>query len=200
MAGLFLLTAGVDLDAVLARAEAQARLAVAADAVAGGWIFHQQQKGVDGGYKLQERIDGIRVYRRWPKRRGRQGWDRRQRDLNALAGSPRASTSPRAAALICSLGTPPIWGQQAQLHTQADSPLAESLLSRTLGVEPRLLHRPRAQAQFVVLGVNSIDNRWPSTDIDGPALTAIANNYSYRNRGDRGSLVLEEQQPTGHSQ
>ena len=25
------------------------------------------------------------------------------------------------------------------------------------------------------------------------SLTAIANNYNYRNRGDRGSLVLEEQ-------
>ena len=51
---------------------------------------------------------------------------------------------------------------------------------------------PERRPQFVVLGVNSIDNRWLSTGLDGPALTAIANNYSYRNRGDRGSLVLEE--------
>ena len=40
--------------------------------------------------------------------------------------------------------------------------------------------------------MNSIDNRWPSTGLDGPALTAIANNYSYRRKGNLGSLILEE--------
>ncbi|MEB3176614.1 MAG: hypothetical protein VKJ87_03340, partial [Synechococcus sp.] len=64
---------------------------------------------------------------------------------------------------------------------------------------PELLELNRAffsatnqqRPDFVILSRNMIDNRWPSVGLDGPALSEIARHYQLRNRGSKGSLVLE---------
>ena len=50
---------------------------------------------------------------------------------------------------------------------------------------------PERRPQFVILNRKMIDNRWPSVDLDGPALTEIAAHYRFHSLGSKGSLVLE---------
>lgn len=64
---------------------------------------------------------------------------------------------------------------------------------------PELLELNRAffsasnekRPDFVILSRKMIDNRWPSVGLDGPALSEIARHYQLRNRGSKGSLVME---------
>ena len=49
---------------------------------------------------------------------------------------------------------------------------------------------PQRRPEYVVLSSNSIDQRWPSIDIEGPGLSEIAKHYSLVGRGSKGSLVL----------
>ena len=49
---------------------------------------------------------------------------------------------------------------------------------------------PKRRPEYVVLSSNSIDQRWPSIDIEGPGLSEIAKHYSLVGRGSKGSLVL----------
>ena len=50
---------------------------------------------------------------------------------------------------------------------------------------------PDRRPRFVILNRKMIDNRWPSVDLDGPALTEIARHYRFHSRGSKGSVVLE---------
>lgn len=50
---------------------------------------------------------------------------------------------------------------------------------------------PDRRPRFVIINRKMIDNRWPSVDLDGPALTEIARHYRFHSRGSKGSLVLE---------
>lgn len=198
MSGLFLLTAGV-LTLMLFWRELNPKRAwlwlVMLLPVVAGYSISSKKLASDWGYKLQERNDGLRGFLGASQgEEGRQALrDRRQRDLQRVSGFTESFNIPE--------------GSTADLLPWDTTDLVANKLSYTPRPIPHSLNPysaellelnrafftdPERRPQFVVLGVNSIDNRWLSTGLDGPALTAIANNYSYRNRGDRGSLVLEE--------
>ena len=51
---------------------------------------------------------------------------------------------------------------------------------------------PNRRPEYVILNRKVIDQRWPSTGLDGPALSEIARHYELEGRGSKGSLVMKE--------
>ena len=43
---------------------------------------------------------------------------------------------------------------------------------------------------FVILSMKNIDGRWPSVGLDGPAITAIKQNYTFSHKSKKGALVF----------
>ena len=199
MSGLFLLTAGV-LTLMLFWRELNPKRAwlwlVMLLPVVAGYSISSKKLASDWGYKLQERNDGLRGFLGASQREeGRQALrDRRQRDLQRVSGFTESFNIPEGStADLLPWDTTDLIANKVR-YTPRPIPHSLNVYSaELLELNRAFFTDPERRPQFVVLGVNSIDNRWLSTGLDGPALTAIANNYSLRNRGDRGSLVLEEE-------
>ena len=199
MSGLFLLTAGV-LTLMLFWRELNPKRAwlwlVMLLPVVAGYSISSKKLASDWGYKLQERNDGLRGFLGASEgEEGRQALrDRRQRDLQRVSGFTESFNIPEGStADLLPWDTTDLIANKVR-YTPRPIPHSLNVYSaELLELNRAFFTDPERRPQFVVLGVNSIDNRWLSTGLDGPALTAIANNYSLRNRGDRGSLVLEEE-------
>ena len=199
MSGLFLLTAGV-LTLMLFWRELNPKRAwlwlVMLLPVVAGYSISSKKLASDWGYKLQERNDGLRGFLGASQgEEGRQALrDRRQRDLQRVSGFTESFNIPEGStADLLPWDTTDLIANKVR-YTPRPIPHSLNVYSaELLELNRAFFTDPERRPQFVVLGVNSIDNRWLSTGLDGPALTAIANNYSLRNRGDRGSLVLEEE-------
>ena len=198
MAGLFLLTAGM-LTLMLFWRELKPKRAwiwlLMLLPVAAGYAISSKKLASDWGYKFQERNDGLRGFIGASHgEEGRQSLrERRQNDLKRVSGFTETFNIPEGStADLLPWDTTDLIANKVR-YTPRPIPHSLNVYSaELLELNRAFFTDPAQRPQFVVLGVNSIDNRWLSTGLDGPARTAIANNYSYRNRGDRGSLVLEE--------
>ena len=79
--------------------------------------------------------------------------------------------------------------------TYTPRPIPHSLNAyskRLLELNREFFADPKRRPEFVLLNQKVIDQRWPSTDIEGPALSEIARHYELHSRGTRGGIAMRE--------
>ena len=74
-------------------------------------------------------------------------------------------------------------------------PIIQSLNASTKNLQIKnksFFESRKDRPDYVILSMKNIDNRWPSVGLDGPAINAIKQNYTFSHKSKKGALVFRQ--------